>query len=378
MNLLDRLRSLTTPEQVTSVLYPVSKDDALLYLRQNAVGLPIGRDPLTLLIDYAASKGWISLATQETADRATASGKTVIAYNPHLHQDCRQLLRMGYYPDSDMADDTGYSIYLYVTYTDTQLASLPKSMGIDNSVRRLQGVLTWKFSPIGITRDEAVATANGLRLSFVAPDLLYKSGRPKTDMAIFRNTNSNRVPKSDIVRRKVTIRGDDWSVIPVTRYAAGMHRTLYYGEYDKSFCGTFYYYEPESSTFLAYKKAFRSFNKTTAVEALLDVLPDTPVMNRSRNGIAYVQKMSPELRRHINGELPRNLRYTTEDGVTYYNSSELYAAEDPLDQVLCLLAQEAGYDIVVLENMVGSFQVVTEVLDVRSRYDSFLSLVYTY
>ena len=55
---------------------------------------------------------------------------------------------------------------------------------------------------------------------------------------------------------------------------------------------------------------------------------------------------------------------------------DLYGLEDVWDQPLCVGASKAGYDIVVLENMVGKYQVVTEVLDTRSREDSFSSLLY--
>lgn len=87
------------------------------------------------------------------------------------------------------------------------------------------------------------------------------------------------------------------------------------------------------------------------------------------------------LLQHIDGKIPRDLR-VRRGTIEYYGDDDLewdlYAAEDYLDQPLCSMAAKAGYDIVILENMVGSFQVVTEVLDVRSRKDSFLSLIYTY
>lgn len=55
---------------------------------------------------------------------------------------------------------------------------------------------------------------------------------------------------------------------------------------------------------------------------------------------------------------------------------DLYAREDDWDQILCVGAAQAGFDIVVLTSMVGMFQVVTEVLDTRSREESFFSLLY--
>ena len=60
--------------------------------------------------------------------------------------------------------------------------------------------------------------------------------------------------------------GESWNVIPVTRYAKGMSRGLYFEEasdVDIEYCGTFYYHEPESTTLLAYKTSESFFNKTS-------------------------------------------------------------------------------------------------------------------
>lgn len=54
------------------------------------------------------------------------------------------------------------------------------------------------------------------------------------------------------------------------------------------------------------------------------------------------------------------------------NRLGMYAAEDELDQPLCQAAQYLGYDIIILTNMIGSHQVVTEVLDTRD--DSYSHL----
>ena len=54
----------------------------------------------------------------------------------------------------------------------------------------------------------------------------------------------------------------------------------------------------------------------------------------------------------------------------------LYAAEDELDQPLCILGRKHNIDIIILENMVGSHLIITEILDTRDRMDSFSSLLY--
>lgn len=311
------------------------------------------------------------VATQENADLATSKGvATEDMLTPNWGGDMRGLIRMGWMP----CDVDEYDVYMYLKYTDEVLSEF-----YDMAVTRqhipyvISTTFFWNFKPIGVLKEEGLVDGNGLMLGILAPDLVYKSGRPKTDMSIFRNSNSNRVSKDEIV-------GDqwgEWKVIPVTRYAAGMTRSRYYNDMTKKqeYCGTFYYYEPESTTYLAYKKAFRSFNKTTAIKKL--GVTDEKLLEKMD-----LAKSMTRVTRHINGAEPRDLIYTyeLEDGskVEYYAGRRYYAAEDYLDQDLCKVAAAAGYDIVILEAMVGSFQVVTEVLDVRSRQDSFLSLLYTY
>ncbi|CAK7995034.1 Hypothetical protein POVR1_LOCUS552 [uncultured virus] len=55
---------------------------------------------------------------------------------------------------------------------------------------------------------------------------------------------------------------------------------------------------------------------------------------------------------------------------------KMYAIEDDFDQPICKIAHAKGIDIVTLTHMVGSHQVVTEILDTRDRSDSFKSLIY--
>jgi hypothetical protein len=57
-------------------------------------------------------------------------------------------------------------------------------------------------------------------------------------------------------------------------------------------------------------------------------------------------------------------------------SLKLYAEEDVWYQPLCNAARDNDHDIVILENMIGKYQVVTEVLDTRSREAIFSGLLY--
>lgn len=79
-----------------------------------------------------------------------------------------------------------------------------------------------------------------------------------------------------------------------------MSRGLYYTENNTNFCGTFYYNEPESSTYLAYKTAFVAFNKTDAYEKL------SGIYGRYRYGAA-INKI---IRDHISGVIPADFILT--------------------------------------------------------------------
>ncbi|GAH06044.1 unnamed protein product, partial [marine sediment metagenome] len=156
---------------------------------------------------------------------------------------------------------------------------------------------------------------------------------------------------------------------------------------------------PESTTFLRYKREFTSFNKYTAMSELLVQL--------NLDIAVYFElfiESHPNLITYIEGKYHEDLMYTPVElselassglihigrGMTKYqinfwkNNIEvaklmrpipryigkqlgLYAVEDILDQKLCKLAKTLDYDVVILTNMIGSHQIVTEVLDVRDR-----------
>ena len=237
----------------------------------------------------------------------------------------------------------------------------------------------WTYKTIEQYKRDAISTASSLPLMLYAPDMMYKqSKRPVTDMSLFRTPTSRTASRNELSTGQINIDGEIWNVVPVTRYAAGMSSGLYYGDRPTTACGIFYYLEPESTTYLAHKTEMRAFNKTAATSAL---------------GHAATNE-NEHITRHMNGTYPRNLMLTAaqvqkmepSSSVSIENVSEsthyagerlgMYAEEDSLDQDLCVLADRAGYDVVILESMVGRYQVVTEVLDTRNRSDSFSSLIY--
>jgi hypothetical protein len=54
-----------------------------------------------------------------------------------------------------------------------------------------------------------------------------------------------------------------------------------------------------------------------------------------------------------------------------YLATELVALTDRLDQYICLKAQQAGYDTILLQREPGETRAVTEILDVRDRHVSY-------
>lgn len=214
------------------------------------------------------------------------------------------------------------------------------------------------------------------------------SRRAKTDMKLFK-TPASRIVRSkpqvlDYQNSKVMELRDGF--IPVTRYGKGMSKGLYHmdDEPESNFCGTFYYWEPESTTFLFIRKALVAPNKYSA----LKILGDTPD--------ASDVKTDKRLRKHSLLMTPLEFRVYTENGLyqdrqpfgriqfpdyvtldrRHYTAHllHIYAKEDELDQPLCHTAQSKGYDAVILTHMAGSRQVVCEVLDTRPRATSFANL----
>lgn len=201
--------------------------------------------------------------------------------------------------------------------------------------------------------------------------LIYPSGRPRTDMRLFlsnvpttRRLN-NLFPHDDILVGS-EYRNDVYIIdvpvsIPIVRYAKNTEQGTYYDLNRKEkYCGTFYYYEPGSSFYLNSEKTLVAPNKLMALFRLTNRKTIIEIIEKS--------KISPD-----NSD---ELKSMLEDG---YNFEEydrnLYAVEDIFDQKLCEEVDRQGYDVVLLTLMTGKNRLVSEVLDVRMRSESFKSIV---
>lgn len=260
----------------------------------------------------------------------------------------------------------------------------------------------WIYNTIETHKINGVRSASSLPLLMFAPELVYKGSiRPITDMSIFRSTSSLTISRKHLNSASINFNGRDFNFIPVTRYAAGMNRGLYNETNRMNYCGTFYYYEPESTTLLLYQTSSTYPNKYKCLKAL-----DT---NNEYPDLKHRLERNLKFMMYVDGKIPQDLILTPEDvikikltrrysvttdeelidwlqtetlGMQSFEPRyaahrlELYALEDDLDQPICKLAAKYNKDIIILEKMIGSHKIVTEILDTRSREESFKHLVY--
>lgn len=230
---------------------------------------------------------------------------------------------------------------------------------------------------------------------------LYPSRRPRTTMhfitqvygafPILESTEGfhifhgqNALIDSDL--RTITAIIDYPSLIPVTRYAGGMHKGMFHpvASEEGGYCGTFYYFEPSSDIYMRTETALLAPNRIVAairlgrsISSILDEYAPVVEMGEEYLGV-HPHQLGIGLQRN----LPQNDReawtkviYDMVAGRWDYDSDRPELSEDFLDQDLCIRARERGYDAIILSNNSGLNRVVSEVLDVRRREDSFHSLV---
>jgi hypothetical protein len=243
-------------------------------------------------------------------------------------------------------------------------------------------------------RELAIRTSIALPLLMYAPDQVYRSKRPRTEMLMFRQATSlayNRIQDDSSYSRLVI--GDSFQSkgLPVTRYAAGMSKGLYYDDaVDTKFCGTFYYFEPESTTYLTFNTAAVYKNKHEAIKALIgggnhadftDRIVDKYYNYPEEFPYSDLMLTPTEYMEVVHGrdlaEFDEPYWLKIEQRKHYVGRHlHLYGVEDEYDQDLCKAGRDAGIDVIILTQMVGAFKLVTEILDTRERLDSFRSLAF--
>jgi hypothetical protein len=366
---------------------------------------------LKFMIDYLRSQNLVTDLSSEAdiarlSDMYVTQAKDVFVYPIGYVYDPIMMIRYGFFPTSVDIDKP------LIDYINGMDIPTLKFWHLERDVKLLLALNNeprWSYSTLETHKRNGVTLAISLPLMLYAPEFVYhQSKRPVNDMALFRSPVSNKVRRSDIINNTVLLDNVEWKVIPVTRYTAGMRRGLFLGETNiNEFCGTFYYYEPESTTLLAHQTSASYFNKYIAVQALNG---DPSILEQFTGNLKFMK--------YSNGELPQDAMLTpdqynaflldvnseyeklamtgslTETQDSYYNPSmqykdtkgvspnpyyiggEFYAIEDDLDQPLCELGKANNLEIIILESMPGKYQVVTEILDTRKREDSVRSLIY--
>jgi hypothetical protein len=206
--------------------------------------------------------------------------------------------------------------------------------------------------------------------------------------------------------------------IPVVRYALGMRNGCYFDpDPNKKWLGTFYYWEPESGCYLKMGKKYK-FNyfetKLHCALEMMEQIEDPELLGVLEQNMKSVydelkenfykfyeeeamyfenkinqaneadenleQILISDFKRLFSGKstkfLPIDLKYQSLiHGI--YMKELFYASEDALDQVLAKCLMLLGYQVAIFGRMAGSYRIVTEVLDVRSREESLSQLCWS-
>lgn len=266
---------------------------------------------------------------------------------------------------------------------------------------------------VWIKAEDVVGKHRSLALMFTRLELFYSSKHEKTDMLMFQQahyqTGKTRNGILYVNDKQYRIYGQsskdqhDGVAFPVSRYAENIDIGLYHRTSSKGYCGTFYYVEPESNTFLVTNNVIYSRTKTTA--AMMLAVPGTEFFDWASETMES-DKKNEYFVKYIEGDIRPGFLYTPiqaykELGFVGYSdpykvSQEpfymgatsmkeydptlegLYAIEDPYDQPLCIEMKRQNIEVACFTEMIGAFGLVKELLDTRSRKESFLSLVYTH
>lgn len=233
-------------------------------------------------------------------------------------------------------------------------------------------------------------------LNLDSKSLFYPSNRPKTDMRdIHTIKERKKIDKEKIYPSSHVLVGEQYLNIteviegqvdiPVARYGSAISG-LYRKEVltSKSFCGKFYYYEPDSQIYLRSYRTLITPNKLTAMVHLFGI--DTTVRyiaaSITVDGLVSLksnQLSSNQLYRplalpseyfgcYISNNWKEVLEMMTNgtfDFLKFYPG--FYAKEDKFDQIIC---KKSEYDTIVFTSMTGKTRIVSEVLDIRGNYDN--------
>lgn len=204
--------------------------------------------------------------------------------------------------------------------------------------------------------------------------LLYSSGRPRTTMKnfpirtvqniVFPLDQSGIITSYDMTHKFRVI--DETISIPVTRYGTIETGMFYTNVSPEKQCGTFYYFEPESPFYLTSRKTLIALNKVMATFHLWNY----------EDMVKFVRKNCKDYFTD-NAYMLEILDMIDKSPSFYYKRYEQIAGGDAgFDQILCNLAREKGFDVVVIGRAAGKHTYDNiEIMDVRDRNVSYQNLV---
>lgn len=178
--------------------------------------------------------------------------------------------------------------------------------------------------------------------------------------------------------------------LPVVRYS-----NIYHPETEKGeFCGTFYFYEPESTTVLDLGRAAIFGSKVHAFWSM--VTHDRQELDNQISRIPAWSKLNfgddvkkyKLIKRAFYSNIYRNENdvkilpliettslYPTDESKVWSKDQMENGPHDFLDQPICEEARKRGIDTIILQHEVGEYRSVTEILDTRlNSYEHVIDL----
>jgi hypothetical protein len=372
-------------------------------------------------------KDLINIAEKQLYE-GESNGKQTIVESPNniklSDDDIRQLILNGFLPYIHEQLFIEYWIINNMDLNEIKFWMIELSPNDDDGnviLHSLKNLRKWTYCSIEGWKEVALKTGDSLSLLLYYPSGVYLSKRPKTDMLSFRQVTS-----TEYTPEYLSTIGKNY--LPVTRYSSGMSNGLYY-ESNEGFCGTFYYLESESKVYLTFG-SYRAYrNKYEAMIALQGELEGSSFdkehfAHHTLYDLNYRAEHTPDY--YVTPEkYPEDLKMTPMELYTLlkedydytlnlFRSSEyenhdriydltdveedisngefikslpnikryagkqlgLYALEDAFDQPICNLCNKLNIDVVIFTHMIGSHQIVSEVMDSRDRMVSISSLIY--
>lgn len=148
--------------------------------------------------------------------------------------------------------------------------------------------------------------------------------------------------------------------IPIMRYQTSSEGGLFYAEakVGESHCGTFYFFEPESNIFLTCNNFLTATNKIHAYVLLGGSIDE--LINKGKNSEKFRLVPYDEIITASKGN-----KVTTEIS---------YELDGIIDPIICKMARELEYDVILLIELFDFRQFITEILDARPRAESFSNI----